>query len=147
MKLAFGADHAAYLLRDKVAEHARTLGHEVTLHGAMGPSPYDYPDAADAVVKELYEKRADLGILCCGTGIGITMRANRYAHIRAANCTSVEMAELARQHNHANVLGLGARILTEELAIEIFDAFLNTPESTEPRHIVRVDKIDGTPVV
>lgn len=146
MKLAFGADHAAYELREALAAHARTQGHEVTTFGATGPEPYDYPDAADAVVREIYEKRADLGVLCCGTGIGITIRANRYEHIRAANCTSVEMAQLARQHNHANILGLGARILTIELATSIFDAFLSTPESTEPRHIARVEKIDAAHV-
>ena len=137
-----GADHAAWELRNFVADYARGLGHEVTLFGATGPEPFDYPDAANEVVAEILAQRADLGVLCCGTGIGITLRANRFHGIRAANCTNSVMASLARQHNHANILGLGARILSKELAVEIFATFLATPESQEPRHVHRVEKID-----
>lgn len=143
MKIAFGSDHAAWELRNAVAEHARSKGIEVEVYGATGPEPFDYPDAADPVVARVLAGAVDFGVLCCGTGIGITIRANRYHGIRAANCVTTEMAQLAREHNAANVLGLGARILSHDLAIEIFDVFIATNSSQEPRHVRRVEKLDG----
>ena len=85
----------------------------------------------------------DLGVLVCGTGIGVSIRANRYSGIRAANCCTTEMAVLARQHNHANVLCLGARLLNLEQAEEIARVFLQTEEDTSERHSRRVRKLDG----
>ncbi len=143
MTIALGSDHAAYLLRDHIAAHARARGFEVEIYGATGPEAYDYPDAADALVPKVLEGSATLGVLCCGTGIGITIRANRHHGIRAANCTCNVMASLARQHNDANILGLGARILSKERAVEIFDTFVDTQRSPEIRHLKRVEKIDA----
>ena len=142
MKLAFGSDHAAFELRKLVADYARSKGYEVDEFGAQSNEPYDCPDAADEVCHRILAGEYPFGVLLCGTGIGITIRANRYRGIRAANCTSVLMAELARQHNDANILGLGARILTVEEAVAIFDAFFATSPSTEPRHMNRVTKLD-----
>lgn len=143
MTIAFGADHAAYLLRDAVVARAKSLGHDVLVFGATAPAPFDYPDAANPVATAILTGEADCGVLCCGTGIGITIRANRFRGIRAANCADTVMASLSRQHNDANILGLGARILSESLAIEIFEMFVATEASRELRHVARVEKIDA----
>ncbi len=143
MKIAFGSDHAAFELRKAVAEHARGAGFEVDEYGAPGLDAYDYPDAADEVCRRILAGEYQLGVLLCGTGIGITIRANRYHGIRAANCTSPLMAELARLHNAANILGLGARILTVEEAVAIFDVFFATSPSVEARHVRRIEKLDA----
>ena len=143
MKLAFGSDHAAFELRKAVAAHARSEGYEVDEFGAQGTDSFDYPVAADEVCKRILHEEYEVGVLLCGTGIGITIRANRYLGIRAANCTSTLMAELAREHNNANVLGLGARILTMGEAVAIFDAFMSAAPSEEPRHVRRVEKLDA----
>lgn len=142
MKLAFGADHAGYELRSELAKWAAEQGHEVEEHGAMGPEPYDYPDASDLVAHRLLDASVDFGILVCGSGIGVDIRANRYIHVRAANCCSEEMAALSREHNHANVLCLGARLMDSERAKSILGTFLSTKESTEARHVRRVEKMD-----
>jgi ribose 5-phosphate isomerase B len=142
VKLAFGADHAGFCLRRDLAEWAKGQGWEVAEFGAESTEPYDYPDAADLVARELERKTVDFGVLVCGSGIGVDIRANRYDFIRAANCTSTEMAELSRLHNHANVLCLGARLMDSEKAKEILETFLQTQESQEPRHIRRVEKMD-----
>lgn len=142
MKLAFGADHAGYELREELAKWAADHGHEVEQHGASGPEPYDYPDASDLVAHRLLEGSVQFGILVCGSGIGVDIRANRYSHVRAANCVTEEMAALSREHNHANVLCLGARLMDSERAKRILRTFLETVESSEPRHVRRVEKMD-----
>ncbi len=143
MRLAFGADHAGYCMREELAKYARGRGHLVTQFGATSEEPYDYPEASDAIAKALLHDEADFGVLICGSGIGVDIRANRYEHIRAANCLTTQMAELARQHNHANVLCLGSRLMDSERARSILDAFLRTQESLEPRHVRRVEKMDA----
>lgn len=142
MRIAFGADHAGYEMRAALARAAQEDGAQVEEFGAPGTEAYDYPDAADLVADRLRQGRADFGVLICGTGIGMDIRANRWAHIRAANCLNREMAALSREHNHANVLCLGARLLSLEDALRILDVFLKTPESQEPRHVRRVEKMD-----
>src|SRR5437868_3666184 len=123
MRLVFGADYAGSALRDELSLWAKSRGIETLTVGAVGTDSYDYPDAADLVSAQVDSGTADAGVLCCGTGIGVSIRANRHLGIRAANCTTVQMAELSRQHNHANVLCLGARILTSDQAVEILQAF------------------------
>ena len=145
MKLIFGSDHAGLDLRRHVAEWAKSHGHEATEVGAESEAAYDYPLAADAVACQLKSGAFDFGILVCGTGIGVCIRANRYAHVRAAECTSVEMARLARQHNHANVLCIGGRILSMEQAEQILAAFLETTPDNAERHARRVDLLDANP--
>lgn len=142
MRLAFGSDHAGFDLRRQLAGSARGLGHELQELGAMSADPYDYPDAADAVVKLVLDESVNFGILICGTGVGISIRANRHRGIRAANCCSPEMAALARQHNHANVLCLGARLIDFAHAEAILRIFLETEADEGERHVRRVKKLD-----
>ncbi|MBS1714115.1 MAG: ribose 5-phosphate isomerase B [Armatimonadetes bacterium] len=145
MRLVFGSDHAGFSLRQSLASAARSKGHEVDEVGAPGLEAFDYPDASDLVVRTLRDSAADFGVLICGTGIGVSIRANRHSGIRAAVCCSVGHAEMARKHNHANVLCLGARVTTEPEAEKILTAFLETPEDHEERHERRVRKLDGNP--
>ena len=107
MKIVLGSDHAAIDLRKWLVAELQKLGHETVEVGARDTTAYDYPDAADELAACLHE--FDFGIVICGTGIGISVRANRYSHVRCALCTTEYMAEMAREHNDANVLALGAR--------------------------------------
>ena len=108
--------------------------------GCSSLEPVDYPDFAKLLSKKIKDKNNSKGILFCGTGIGISMAANRFPHIRAALCTSVEMASKSRKHNDANVLALGGRILEDKLALEIVKEFLQT-DFEAGRHTLRVNKI------
>lgn len=126
-----------------MANWALSEGHTVTEVGAESEEPYDYPCASDLVAQAILDGDADLGVLVCGTGIGVCIRANRYSGIRAAECTSVEMAQLARRHNHANVLCLGGRILSMDEGVSILKAFLETPEDNAERHARRVGMLDS----
>src|SRR5215207_7413575 len=100
MRIVFGADHAGVDLRRELAQWASSRGIEVATVGANGSDPYDYPVAADEVAQDVLTHPNGIGVLCCGSGIGVSMRANRYEGVRAALCTSPEMAALAREHNH-----------------------------------------------
>ena len=142
MRLAFGSDHAGYELRKALEAHATELRHDVVSLGATSKEPFDYPDASDLVAHEVLVGSADLGVLICGTGIGVSIRANRYKGIRAAVCCSTQAAELARQHNHANVLCLGARMTSDGAARQILSMFLNTGEDHSERHERRVQELD-----
>lgn len=141
MKIVLGSDHAGFDLRGVLAEYL-SVDHEVVQVGALDHSSYDYPNASDAVASVLLDGSAELGVLICGTGIGVSIRANRHPHIRAALCCGKEEAVLARQHNHANVLCLGARMLSSEQALEILKTFLSTDEDKDPRHERRVEQLD-----
>lgn len=142
MNIVFGSDHAGYALREALREGASAAGHRTWSVGAPSEQPYDYPDAADLGVADVLAGKADFGVLVCGTGIGISIRANRHPGIRAANCCTEEMAEMARRHNHANVLCLGARLLDVPAAQAILVRFLETDEDTEARHVRRVEEMD-----
>ncbi|MBV6458189.1 MAG: Ribose-5-phosphate isomerase B [Fimbriimonadaceae bacterium] len=142
MKLAFGSDHAGFELRKRLVDVAKSWGHEVLEAGATSSEAYDYPDAADETVQLVLDETVECGILICGSGVGICMRANRHPGIRAANCCSVDMAALARQHNHANVLCLGARFTEVVQAEAILRMFLETGPDLEARHVRRVKKLD-----
>lgn len=142
MRLGIGSDHAGFDLSRSLAQRCRDLGHEVIEVGAMSEEPYDYPDAADALAPMILNGSVELGVLVCGTGIGISIRANRHPGIRAAVCCTPESAELARRHNHANVLCLGGRTLTREQALDILAAFLATDTDRDERHLRRIMKLD-----
>ncbi len=144
MKLVIGSDHAGFELRNSIAHHLESQGHTMQIVGATSTDSYDYPAASDAVAQAILNKDAELGILICGSGIGVMIRANRYPGIRAANCCSKEMVTLSRQHNHANVLCLGARLLDTATSLECVDTFLNTPTDTSVRHTHRVKMLDST---
>jgi ribose 5-phosphate isomerase B len=140
MKIALGADHAGYELKDRIKQHLELQGIAVCDEGTSSPESVDYPDYARAVAHHVSERRADLGILVCGSGIGMAMAANKVDGIRAANVSSEYEAQMSREHNNANVLALGARILEPEEALQIVDKWLATPFAGG-RHERRVEKI------
>lgn len=142
MKLCFGSDHAGFALRQHLVALARSNWHEVDERGTMSTDSFDYPRASDAVAHEVLAGRADLGILICGSGIGVSIRANRFPGIRAALCFAPLHAELARQHNHANVLCLGARLVSADESEEILVKFLSTEPDLDARHSRRVELLD-----
>ncbi|WP_298215497.1 ribose 5-phosphate isomerase B [Acidocella sp.] len=125
--LALGADHGGVALKTRLAAALVEAGHEVQDYGTDGPASVDYPDYAQAVCAAVAENRADFGILVCGTGIGMSIAANRHPAIRCGLAHDVTTARLTRAHNNANVLALGARIIGEEVALDILRAFLATP--------------------
>ena len=124
--IALGADHGGVTLKTRVAAALVEAGHQIMDFGTDGPSSVDYPDFAHAVCGAVAEKRADFGILVCGTGIGMSIAANRNPAIRCALVHDVTTARLTRAHNDANVLALGARITGEEVALDILQTFLTT---------------------
>lgn len=147
MKVAIGSDHAGFEdpqphYKPEMMRHVKALGHEVVDCGTEGPDSVDYPDFASRVCETILSGDAEVGILLCGTGIGMSMKANRYGGIRAATCANTEMAELSREHNDANVLCVGRRILSLEEVLDIIDAWLDTPFSEGERHVRRVKKMD-----
>ena len=139
-KIFLSSDHAGFELKEKVKSFLIDNNFEYEDLGCSSLEPVDYPDCAKLLSKKIKDKSDAKGILFCGTGIGISMAANRFPHIRAALCTSVEMASKSRKHNDANVLALGGRILEDKLALEIVKEFLQT-DFEAGRHSLRVDKI------
>ena len=140
MKIALGADHAGYELKQKVVSHLESDGHTVTDMGTVSTESVDYPDYAQKVAHEVANGDADFGVLVCGSGIGMAITANKVGGIRAANVSDEQDARLSREHNNANVLAIGARILKEGKALKIVDIFLNTAFAGG-RHERRVEKI------
>lgn len=140
MKIALGADHAGYELKEKLKKWLKERGIEVADQGTVSNESVDYPDFARAVGEQVVAKQADLGLLVCGSGIGMSIAANKVHGVRAANVASEYEAQMAREHNDANVLAIGARVLDEEKARTIVDKFLST-EFAGGRHQKRVDKI------
>src|ERR1051326_2390674 len=121
MKIALGADHAGYQLKDRIKQHLAQRGIELCAEGTSSTESVDYPDFARAVAHDVSERRADLGILVCGSGIGMAIAANKVEGIRAANVGSEYEAQMSREHNNGNVLALGARILNPQEALRIVD--------------------------
>lgn len=147
MKIAVGSDHAGYedpppYYKPEIVRHIEALGHEVVDCGTNSSDSVDYPDFADRVAQAVTSGKADLGILVCGTGIGMAIKANRQKGVRAAVCTSPEMARLSREHNNANVLCVGKRILSLDQILNIVDTWFETPFSEGERHTRRVNKMD-----
>lgn len=141
MVYSLGADHAGYELRQRVKDKLESQGIVVLDHGTYGPDSVDYPDFAHAVAEDITQGKANFGIVICGSGNGINMAVNKHAGIRSALCWTRELAELAKQHNNANVLALPARFVSEETALDIVDGFL-TASFEGGRHQRRVDKIN-----
>jgi ribose 5-phosphate isomerase B len=140
MKIALGADHAGYLLKDRIRQFVAESGHTVIDEGTNSSDSVDYPDFAQRVAEDVCAGRAERGILVCGSGIGMAVAANKVHGIRAANITSDYEAQMSREHNDLNVLTLGARILDESTAKRIVQLWLETPFSGG-RHTGRVEKI------
>jgi ribose 5-phosphate isomerase B len=140
-RVALAADHGGVGYKNRIGEMLRQSGYSVTDFGVDSTESADYPDYARAAAEAVGTGEADLGIIVCGSGIGVSIVANKSKGVRAANCQSVEMARLARQHNHANVLTLGERLVDWPTAVEIVETFLATPPDDDPRHRRRVEKI------
>ena len=140
--IALGCDHGGYELMQEVIKYLEEHGLEYKNYGTYSTDSCDYPDYAKKVAEAILAGECEKGILICGTGIGITIAANRYEGIRAANCTNSFMAEAAREHNDANILGMAARVIGVGTALKIVDTFLNTPFSNDERHKRRIAKIE-----
>ena len=141
MTVALGCDHAGFDLKEKIKNHLEAKNIAVRDYGTYSPEPTDYAIYAAKVGHAVTKGEADLGVLCCGTGMGISIAANKVKGIRAACCYSSEVAVLSRTHNDANVLALGSRFIDHDQALLIVDAFISTEFSGEERHIKRLNQI------
>lgn len=142
MKLLIGCDHAAYGLKETLRRYLIESGHEVEDVGAFNEASVDYPQIGMQVAAQVSEGRYERGILMCGTGLGMSMVANRYPHVRAALCNDLFSALMSRRHNDANILVMGGRVIGDVLAIEILNAWLETPFEGG-RHQRRLDQFDS----
>jgi ribose 5-phosphate isomerase B len=141
MRIALGSDHAGFELKEKIRQKLAAEGITVDDRGTNSTASVDYPDYARAVAEEVAENKADLGILVCSTGIGMSIAANKVPGIRAAKVDTEFEAERSRDHNDANVLTLGADTISAEEAMKVVDTWLKTPFSNGERHERRVQKI------
>jgi len=137
MKIALAADHGGYDLKNKIAAHLKERGIDYIDFGTNSPESVNYPDYARPVCEAVAKGDCTLGILVCGTGIGMSMAANKYKGIRAACCSDTYSTRMTRTHNDANVLCLGGRVLGDCLAMDMVDLFLDTPFAGG-RHALRV---------
>jgi ribose 5-phosphate isomerase B len=140
--IALGSDQGGFELKQEVIKHLQERGLEFKDFGSYDTKSVDYPEYAKKVCRAINDGECEKGILICGTGIGISITANKIKGIRAALCTDCFMAEATRLHNDANVLALGGRVVGPGLAIKIVDTFLDTPFSNEERHIRRIKAIE-----
>ncbi|MBR1986360.1 MAG: ribose 5-phosphate isomerase B [Mogibacterium sp.] len=141
MKLVVGSDHAAYELKEAIKEKLISEGHEVIDVGCDSTESVDYPKYGHAVGRAVASGEAERGIAVCGSGIGISIACNKVPGIRAALCTSVEMAEMCRRHNNANVVCMGARMISQELAFDIIDTWMTT-DFEGGKHLRRINEIE-----
>lgn len=140
MRVALGSDHGGYELKETILKHLEAQGLKVQDFGTYSANSVDYPKYGFAVGTAIIKGEADLGIVICGTGQGISISANKISGIRAAVCSETFSARMARAHNNANVLALGARVIGAGLALDIVDIFLKT-EFLGGRHALRVNLI------
>lgn len=141
MKIGIGSDHGGYELKESIKEYLTEEGIQFIDYGTNSLESVDYPDYGRAVAEAVINKEVDKGILICGTGIGISITANRIKGIRCALCTDSYSAKMSRMHNNANILALGGRVLGVGLALDIVKTFLDT-EFEGGRHERRINKID-----
>ena len=140
--VAVASDHAGFALKTALADDLRALGHQVLDLGPASTEPVDYPDFGHALARSVATGKAEMGVAICGSGIGISIALNRHRGVRAALCHDSLSARLSRQHNNANVLALGGRLIGVETARDALRTFLETPFDGG-RHTARVDKIDS----
>ena len=140
--IGIGSDHGGFALKEAIKKHLEERGLEYKDFGTNSSASCDYPVYGRAVAKAVAAGECELGILICGTGIGISITANKVPGVRAALCSDCFSAEATRLHNNANILALGARVLGEGLALKIVDTFLDTPFSNDERHIRRISMIE-----
>ena len=142
MKIAIGADHGGFEYKNKIAEYIKTLGYEVEDFGTNSAKSCDYPVIAKEVSRAVAEGKFERGILICGTGIGMSITANKVKGVRAALCSDTFSARLTREHNNSNVLCLGQRVIGLGLALDIVEIWLETEFSNEERHKKRISLIE-----
>jgi ribose 5-phosphate isomerase B len=142
MRIAIGADHGGFEHKEVIREHLSNNGFNVTDFGTYSQDSTDYNEFALKVAEGVRDKKYDRGILICGTGIGMSIMANKVEGVRAALVHDLFTAKATREHNNTNVLAMGGRIISVEKAIEIVDIWINTEFSNEDRHIRRINKID-----
>ncbi|HCT64018.1 MAG TPA: ribose 5-phosphate isomerase B [Lachnospiraceae bacterium] len=140
--IALGCDHGGYPLMKEVIKYLEDEGIEYKNFGTYSEESCDYPIFAKAVAKAIVTNECEKGILICGTGIGISITANKFKGVRAALCHDCFSAKATREHNNANILAMGARVVGAGLAIEIVKNFLETPFSNDERHIRRINMIE-----
>lgn len=140
MKIAFGADHAGFEYKKQIMEWMRENDYQVLDFGTFSDESVDYPDYAFPAAESVAANIADFGVIICGSGIGMAITANKVTGIRAANCCNPEMARLAREHNNANVITFGARLIDIETAKQMITEFVEG-EFQGGRHMIRVEKI------
>ena len=143
MKVGFGCDHVAIELKNILKEHLEEKGYECVDYGAYDPNvKVNYPEPGLKVAEAIMRGEVEKGVLICGTGIGISIAANKVKGIRAAVCHDTFSAQATREHNDANILAMGARVVGPGLALKIVDTFLNTEFSGEERHVNRIRQIE-----
>jgi len=141
MRIAIGSDHGGFRLKEEIIKVIEKLGHEVTDYGCMCEDSVDYPDYAFEVCNQVVSGKADRGILICGTGIGMSIAANKIPGIRCALVHDVFSAKATREHNDSNVLAMGERVIGPGLAAEIVNVWLSTEFSHQERHQNRINKV------
>lgn len=141
MKIVFGCDHGGFTVKEEVFKYFSEKNYDVKDFGTFSSDSCDYPDIAEAVSEYLASGQADFGVLICGTGIGMSISANKVKGIRCAHVHDLFSAEMTRRHNDSNIIALGARISSANDIVAFIDKFLNTPFDGG-RHAVRVEKID-----
>lgn len=140
MKIAIGCDHGGISLKDSIVNYLEERGVQIEDFGTFGTESVDYPDFAYKVARSVVDGKADKGILMCGTGIGISIAANKVNGIRCALCHNTDTAKLTAMHNNSNVLAMGGRVIDADTAVNIVKAWLDTPFEGG-RHITRINKI------
>ncbi|HQK83094.1 MAG TPA: ribose 5-phosphate isomerase B [Atribacter sp.] len=140
MKIALGCDHGGFELKEDLKNFLIEQGYEVIDYGTNSPEMIDYPDIAFPLAKDVAKGKCERGIICCGTGVGVSIAANKVHGIRAANCHDTFSARASREHNNANILTLGGRVIGKGLAQEIVQVWLKS-EFIEGRHLRRINKI------
>jgi ribose 5-phosphate isomerase B len=140
--IAIGSDHGGYQLKALLVKSLQEWGLEVQDLGTHSSESCDYPDIAHALARGIEQGRFDIGLLVCGTGVGMSIAANRHAAVRAAVVSDPFTARMAREHNHSNVLCLGERVVGQGLALAIVRAWLDARPDTDPRHSRRVAKLN-----
>jgi ribose 5-phosphate isomerase B len=141
MRIIVGADHRGYCLKDVIAGHLRAAGHNVTDVGTHDGSSVDYPDVALAVGQPIQRGDAERGVLVCGSGVGAVIAANKLPGVRAGVCHDTYSAHQGVEHDDMNLLCMGSRVVGEDLALEIVDAFVSALFRTEERYLRRLDKV------
>ncbi len=140
--IALASDHGGFALKQEIIKHLEARGLEYKDYGTYSDASCDYPVYGKAAAHAVANGECDKGIIICGTGIGISITANKIPGVRAALCTDCFSAEMTRLHNDANILAMGARVVGAGLALKIVDTFLDTPFSNEERHLRRINMIE-----